>query len=219
MSSHLFVPGLHTLHSAGKQLLVTELARAQEEGVLCPPADLIFRAFNSFPLNYTRVVILGQDPYHVRGKANGLAFGYGKDYPAAPNSSLANIIKEVCDSTGEVVEDYSLASWAEQGVLLINTRLTTTTAGPLMHKGMGWEDLIGHFLERLGDSIGPHVYMLWGREAQSYKKYINDSYNLVLTASHPCSYSANRGFIGCNHFAEANQWLRENDKGEIQWGR
>jgi len=218
MSSHLYVPDLSTLHERGQYSLITAIAEADRKNILCPPASDVFRAFHMSPLKNTRVVILGQDPYHTPGKASGLAFGYARGYKASVDSSLYNIIKEVANDTGEALLDTTLESWAKQGVLLLNTRLTTEQGRPLAHKGLGWEEEIGHFLERLGDSIPPHVYMLWGREAQSYKRFINSDYNLVIEASHPCKFSAHRGFTGSRPFSQANEFLRTNNRGEIQWG-
>lgn len=218
MSSHLYIPSLSSLHGAGSQLLIKEIADCDKKGILCPEAKDIFKAFNINPLSETKIVILGQDPYHTRGKANGLAFGYNQDYKGPLNSSLENIIREVYTDTGQTVDNLSLVPWAKQGVLLINTRLTTEVGKPLAHKGMGWEREIGFFLERLGDSLSPHVYMLWGREAQSYKKFINNGYNLILEASHPCKFSAHISFQGCRHFSKANEFLRKHGKEEIKWG-
>jgi uracil-DNA glycosylase len=214
----LYIPNLSSLHAAGSFTLISIIGDAHKRGTLCPPAEYIFKAFHLNPLQDTRVVILGQDPYHTPGKANGLAFGFHSDYTGRVDSSLKNIIKEVKDDTGETVEDLTLESWAKQGVLLLNTRLTTETGQALAHKGMGWEREIAHFLERLGDSLSPHVYILWGREAQSYKKYINDDYNLVLTGAHPSDLSARRGFFGGKYFSACNEFLQQQGKGTVKWG-
>lgn len=135
MSSHLYIPSLQSLHGAGQQLLIQEIADCEEKGTLCPEAKNIFKAFHMAPLSETKVVILGQDPYHTPGKASGLAFGYNKNYKGPLNSSLLNIMKEVAQDTGQAVTDYTLESWAKQGVLLINTRLTCEAGKPLSHMG------------------------------------------------------------------------------------
>lgn len=204
-----YLPRLDTLPDRLRETILNEPN-------LCPPKELIFKAFDLTPLGDVKVVILGQDPYHTPGKANGLAFGHAEGYEGGLNSSLRNIQLEL----GRPIKDLTLESWAKQGVLLLNTRLTTIEGRPMAHEGMGWENEISYFLERLGDTNPPHVYMLWGREAQSYKRYINDSYNLVLEASHPSPYSAratDKPFIGCNHFEKANQFLKSVDREPINW--
>lgn len=218
MSSHLFIPSISDLHDQGSYALIESISKADAAGTLCPTLPELFKAFKAYPIEHTKVVILGQDPYHTRGKANGLAFGYKKSYKGPLNSSLENIINEVKRDTGQSIDDLSLQTLSRQGVLLLNTRLSTEVGKPLSHKGLGWETLIGHFLERLGDSIGPHVYMLWGREAQGYRKYINGKYNLILETSQPCAFSAHRGFRGCSHFSKANEFLDKQGLGVIQWG-
>lgn len=218
MSNHLYIPDLHSLHERGHYALISSIAEADKNNTLCPPTSNIFKAFHLSPLENTKVVILGQDPYHTPGKASGIAFGYRQGYDGPIDSSLYNIMTEVANDMNQAVTDITLESWAKQGVLLLNTRLTTEQGRPLAHKGLGWEEEIGYFLERLGDSIGPHVYMLWGKEAQGYRKYINSKYNLVLETSHPCKFSAHRGFLGCKHFSQANQWLKDNGREEIIWG-
>lgn len=209
-----YVPNLSNIPGS----LISAIAEATSKNILCPDIGDVFRVFSETPLQDIKVVILGQDPYHTPGKANGLAFGYHENYSGPLNSSLKSILTEVREDTGQEVQDFTLRSWAKQGVLLLNTRLTTTTAGPLKHKGLGWETVIPAFLERLGDITPPHVYMLWGKEAQSYKRFINTDYNLVLETSHPCKFSAHRGFIGCRHFSQANKFLRGSGREEICWG-
>lgn len=211
MSIH-YLPSKHTI---GQPLLD---AIEKDRDILCPRPDDIFKAFEITPLNDIKVVILGQDPYHTPGKASGLAFGYHPEYEGPVDSSLQNIMQEVLRSSGQEVIDLSLESWAKQGVLLLNTRLTTVLGKPLAHAGLGWENEIGWFIERIGDTNAPHVYMLWGREAQGYKKFINKDYNLVLEASHPCAFSAHHSFNGCDHFAIANNFLAKHGRGEIKWG-
>lgn len=192
------------------------LKELSETDNLCPPVDYIFAAFSGISLENLNVVILGQDPYHTGGKASGLAFGYHPAYMGPIDSSLKNILNEVETSCGKRWTDVSLRSWRAQGVLLLNTRLTTETGKPLAHKNIGWEKEISKTLSSL-QSAAPHVYMLWGKEAQSFAHLIDQTNHLVLTASHPCSYSAHKGFIGCQHFRKANEFLSKNGRKPILW--
>lgn len=194
------------------------LALEKDLSILCPSPDLVFRAFYEFDLPSVKAVILGLGPYPVLGKSNGLAFGCHEDYDGPIDSALYNIAKEVKRSTGLELTDYTLESWARQGVLLLNTRLTAVEGKAMAHAGLGWETTISAFLERLSDSAQRHVYMLWGQEAQGYKKFINESYHHVLETTHPCGLSAYRGFLGCGHFAKANKYLVEHGREAIVWG-
>lgn len=185
---------------------------------LCPPLPRVFRAFELTPPERTRVVIIGQDPYHRPGKASGLAFGYHPDYDGLIDSSLMNICKEVERDTHLTVQDFTLESWARQGVLLINTRLTTTHHTPLAHSRMGWEPLILNYVRELSETQSGVVFMLWGREARAFAEHIVSSNNLILQTSHPCAYSAGRGFHGCAHFSQCNDYLVARGGEPIIWG-
>jgi len=198
--------------------LIDTLARADEKGILCPPVDLMFSAFRTDP-DEVKVVILGQDPYHTPGKANGLAFGYHPDYDGRLDASLFNIIKEIYESTGQKVTDFSLRSWADQGVLLLNTRLTTEVGRPLAHKKLGYEEMIKDYISHLSQYHDNLVFMLWGKEAESYRTAIHaEGGHLTLITSHPSPYSADLGFLGCGHFATANVFLADHGKRPIRWG-
>lgn len=180
---------------------------AEEESTLCPPVPLVYRAFDFFPPEKTRVVILGQDPYHTPGKASGLAFGYNRDYHGTVDSSMASIIKAVKDTTGQQVKDLSLESWARQGILLLNTRLTTLEGKPLVHQDR-WDVVIAPFLAKFSADFPAVKWLLWGREAQQY--YANHVVNgQAISTSHPCKFSAHRGFLTCRQFAELD---------DIRWG-
>jgi uracil-DNA glycosylase len=197
-----------------------ELAERMREDSerLCPKLQYVFKAFDLCELSKTKVVILGQDPYHTPGKANGLAFGYHEDYKSKPVSSLRNIVDEVYRSTGQTVTDTTLESWAKQGVLLLNTRLTTTEGQPMAHAGLGWEDFVEEVIIGLNSSANPIVWMLWGNEAKAFKDLIDNPHHLILDSSHPSSYSYKRGFEGCDHFNRANEFLIERNKPNIRWG-
>lgn len=188
---------------------------ANEAGILCPNYDLVFRAIKEMRPAELQVVILGQDPYHTAGKASGLAFGYNREYEGFIDSSLMNIFDEVrANFNGELHTDRTLESWADQGVLLLNTRLTTEIGKPLAHANLGWESFIKDFLGQLP----PHlVYMLWGQEAQSYESSLPPGDKLVLATSHPCKFSAHRGFQGCGHFAIANEYLESIERKGVKW--
>jgi uracil-DNA glycosylase len=189
---------------------------------ICPKPELIFRAFEETNLDDVKVVILGQDPYHTPGKARGVAFGYHPNYKGRIDSSLQNIFKEVVrDYYQYRTEDYnmvkSLENWTKQGVLLLNTRLTVLEGKPLSHKDIGWEEVIINFIKELDNHTKDKVYMLWGKEAQSYAEHIRQDENYILETSHPCKFSAHRGFNGCGNFTAANRYLQAAGRGEIKW--
>lgn len=191
------------------------ISEAHAAGRLCPPLPLVFRAIEELPPSQTRVVILGQDPYHTPGKASGLAFGYHHEYQGPIDSSLANILEEVRANTGgSVWTDETLEHWMHEGVLLLNTRLTTETGEPMAHAGLGWEGVVRDYLRSLPEGL---VYMLWGREARLYKSALPEGEKLVLETSHPCRYSAHLGFQGCGHFSRANEYLESKGLAPIRW--
>lgn len=217
-------------------------AAYESDAVICPAKENVFRAFEYFDPAETKVVILGQDPYHsvdvvtsefpaeslyyskprVGHKAYGLSFGYNPEWTGAVDSSLGNVINEVLDNCGGHVNEFdrSLESWAKQGVLLLNTRLTVEAGKPMSHAGIGWEGPIENILTTLCELPRPRVFMLWGAEARkSFPCLIRPSWGdkLVLETSHPCKFSAHRGFIGCQHFSKANEWLGEYGKEYIKW--
>lgn len=177
--------------------------------LLCPPKGLIYKAFSEISGD-PKVVILGQDPYHTPGKARGVAFGYHEDYKGPTDSSLANILKEANSTTGR-----SLKDWTRQGVLLLNTRLTTSPGQPMAHAGLGWEEFTEAILQWLSTTYPGLIFMLWGKEAQSFDYAIQSE--LIFRTSHPCKYSAHRGFIGSGQFEETNKVLRVHGKEEIKW--
>lgn len=179
-----------------------------------------FNAFKYTPWNKVRVVILGQDPYHTTGMAHGLAFSTQSD---STPPSLRNILKEVEDDVYDgfnlqrsVTND--LTSWAEQGVLLLNTALTVKLGWPGSHLHH-WEDFTAHTLKELSRWKSGVVYLLWGAKAQGFKKYINTKQNHVLETTHPSPFSAHKGFLGCKHFSKTNEILRNMNgkEEEIVW--
>lgn len=171
-----------------------------------PKAGDIFRAFYACPLDKLRVVILGQDPYHGPGQANGLCFSVSPGVPFPP--SLQNIFKEVasCGYTDNPL-DGDLGRWAEQGVLLLNSVLTVKAHQAASHSGHGWEQFTDAVIDKINQKKSGVVYMLWGAYAQRKAALVDRSANLVLTSVHPSPLSAYRGFLGCGHFVAANQYL------------
>jgi len=178
-----------------------------------PPRELIFRCFNETPLDKVRVVILGQDPYHGKGQANGLAFAVNQGIPNPP--SLKNIIKE------SKCTDTTLVKWAKQGVLLLNTTLMVQESKPMSCKGIGWEtytdNAIKYLLEH-SDLENPLIFVLWGSHAQSKKSIISKYKGVeIMEASHPSPLSAHISFNGCGHFQKINQIFESKGQPIIIW--
>ena len=189
-------------HAAGKQIY--------------PPGPLIFNALNLTPLDQVKVVILGQDPYHGPGQAHGLCFSVQPGIATPP--SLANIYKELKrDLNIDIPAHGCLQSWAEQGVLLLNTTMTVERANAASHAKKGWE----HFTDRVIQVVSEHqpntVFLLWGAHAQSKQKLIDATKHLVLTSVHPSPLSAYRGFIGNGHFSRTNKFLEQHGLQGIDW--
>lgn len=181
-----------------------------------PAAGKIFAAFDATPFDRTKVVVLGQDPYHGPGQANGLAFSVNPGVQVPP--SLRNIFAEVHADTGaSVPADGDLSRWAEQGVLLLNNTLTVVRGHPKSHAGIGWESLTDAAVKALATRRQGLVYLLWGADAARKGAMIPRDTNLVLTAPHPSPLSAHRGFLGCHHFSQANRYLQAQGKSPIIW--
>jgi uracil-DNA glycosylase len=191
--------------------------RVREGAVVYP--DRVFRALELTALQDVRVVILGQDPYHGPGQAQGLAFSVAPGQRKLP-PSLRNLLKEVQADTGapSICRD-DLTPWAEQGVLLLNTALTVEDGAPQSHAGRGWEVLTDALLTRVAARLAPTVFMLWGASAQRKRALVEQGgRHLVLAANHPSPLSALRPpvpFIGCRHFGQANAFLAERRAGEV----
>jgi uracil-DNA glycosylase len=181
-----------------------------------PPAPLIFNAFDQCPLDEVKVVMLGQDPYHGPGQAHGLCFSVndGVDFPP----SLVNIFKEIeRDLHIPVPSTGNLLRWAKQGVLLLNATLTVEAHKAGSHQGKGWEIFTDAVIRILSEKRENLVFMLWGSYAQQKGVLINHAKHMVLRSVHPSPLSAYRGFIGCGHFSEANEFLISKEKTPIQW--
>ena len=181
-----------------------------------PPASLIFNAFNLCPMDKIKVVIIGQDPYHEPGQAEGLCFSVNDGVKFPP--SLQNIYKEIASEYNQPMpQSGNLTRWAEQGVLLLNATLTVRAHLAASHQGKGWETFTDNVIKEVNDRCQNVVFLLWGSYAQKKEAYIDKSKHCVLKAAHPSPLSAYRGFFGCNHFILANNYLRKCGKEEIVW--
>lgn len=181
-----------------------------------PPAGKIFEAFNLTPFDEVKVVIIGQDPYHGEGQANGLCFSVNPGVSFPP--SLLNIFKEIQDETGKPIPaDGDLTRWAKQGVLLLNSSLTVKQHQPKSHSNIGWENLTDAAVKKLAEQREGIVFMLWGSDAIRKGSFIDRTKHLVLTSPHPSPLSAYRGFFGNRHFLTANEYLVKNGKNPIDW--
>lgn len=179
------------------------------------PAN-IFRAFELCPFEKVKVVILGQDPYHGAGQANGLCFSVS-DVVAIP-PSLQNIFKEIkSDIGGDLRTQSNLDHWAEQGVLLLNATLTVAAGQAGSHQKKGWEEFTDAVIRVLSEQKSNLVFLLWGKYAQEKGKMIDEKKHLVLRAAHPSPFSAYSGFFGCKHFSKTNEYLEWNGKEPIAW--
>lgn len=181
-----------------------------------PPGSKIFAAFDSCSFDNTKVVIIGQDPYHGPGQANGLCFSVAPGIRIPP--SLVNIFKEVHDDTGAPIPtDGDLSRWARQGVLLLNSSLTVREGNPGSHASVGWETFTDAVVEKLNREKENLVFILWGSHAIRKGERIDRNRHLVLTSPHPSPLSASRGFFGNHHFSKANDYLMAHGKEPIVW--
>ena len=199
-----------------KKLYDTVLHEYQTRKIFPAPDD-IFNAFHLTPLSKVKVVILGQDPYHNEHQAHGLSFSVLPDQKEIP-PSLQNIYKELHDDCGCYIPNNGyLKKWADQGVLLLNTVLTVRAHQANSHQGKGWEQFTDAVINAVNAQDRPIVYMLWGRPAQSKIPMLTNPKHLILKAPHPSPLSAYRGFFGCKHFSQANEFLVKNGIEPIDW--
>lgn len=183
-----------------------------------PPMKEILSAFEYTPYEKVRAVILGQDPYHGYGQANGLCFSVRKGVKCPP--SLVNIYKALEYDLGIPVSDCGdLTGWAKEGVLLLNTVLTVREGCPQSHSKIGWERFTDAVIRMISDSSYPTVFMLWGNPAKAKEKLIDTQKHLVLKSVHPSPLSFYNGFLECRHFSKANEFLKAHGRGEIDWSR
>jgi len=186
-----------------------------EDVSIFPPIPSIFRALELVRFNEVKVLILGQDPYHGFGQANGLSFSVNKEIMIPP--SLKNIFLELENDLNIPISQHGdLTSWAQQKILLLNSILTVEQGKPNSHQKLGWDKLTNKIISRLSQR-GNMIFVLWGNIAQKKLYLIDDKENKILSAPHPSPLSAYRGFFGCKHFSEINQILIENGSSEINW--
>ncbi|WP_199611947.1 uracil-DNA glycosylase [Flocculibacter collagenilyticus] len=200
------------------QQTIDYVEQARNAGkVIYPAAKDVFNAFKLTEFNQVKVVILGQDPYHGPNQAHGLCFSVLPGIKPPP--SLMNMYKELSsDISGFTIPQHGyLASWAEQGVLLLNTVLTVEQGQAHSHKHLGWERFTDKVIDALNEHAEGVVFLLWGAHAQKKGKFINKQKHHVLAAPHPSPLSAHRGFLGCGHFSQTNQILHNQGKAEINW--
>lgn len=195
-----------------RQVLKEEYSRA----TVYPDMHHIFNALHMTPYAETKVLILGQDPYHGPGQAHGLSFSVREGVPFPP--SLRNMLKELKDDLGIPMPEHGcLEKWAKQGVLLLNSVLTVRDGEPNSHKNLGWQIFTDRVIEVLNERDQPIVFILWGRHAQEKLPMIDQKRHFVLKAPHPSPLSASRGFFGSRPYSKCNEFLRNNGITEIDW--
>lgn len=180
-----------------------------------PDSNNVFKALELTDYDSVKVVIIGQDPYHGDGEAQGLSFSVPNNIQRPP--SLRNIFKELKSDLGIDKKESDLSSWAKQGVLLLNSILTVEKDCPLSHKDMGWEIFTDKVIELINDREKPVVFILWGNYARSKKKLITNKKHLIIESAHPSPLSASRGFFGSRPFSKTNLFLEENNIESIRW--
>ena len=197
--------------------LEKEINKRYETTTVFPEKQNIFKAFSLTKLDNLKVVILGQDPYHGFGQAQGLAFSTPANIKNPP--SMQNILKEIQSDLGKksICEDGDLTPWAKQGVLLLNTILTVEEAKPKSHHNLGWEVFTDNIIKYISDNCEDTIFILWGSPAISKTKLIDRKKHHILTAPHPSPLSSYRGFFGCKHFSQTNNILKSLNKEAIIW--
>jgi uracil-DNA glycosylase len=220
--------GAGGVHDSWKPFLATEMAKpyfaklhafvtaARAKSAVFPPPDRVFSAFSLTPFDSIKVVILGQDPYHGAGQAEGLSFSVPRGIAIPP--SLRNILIELATDVGTKKPSHGhLAHWATQGVFLLNAVLTVESGKANSHAAAGWETFTTEVIREISRRRAGVVFMLWGKPAQVKGASVDRSKHLVLEAPHPSPLSAHRGFLGCKHFSQANAYLVKNGVAPIDW--
>ncbi|MBP9670638.1 uracil-DNA glycosylase [Candidatus Woesebacteria bacterium] len=197
---------------------LTQFVKSEyQTATVYPPPKFIFRAFELTPFDKVKVVILGQDPYHGKGQANGLCFAVNKGVRLPP--SVQNIYKEIVTDLGHspAYPDGDLEEWAKQGVLLLNATLTVSEKSPGSHQKRGWEDFTDAVIKKLSDEKDHLVFILWGAYAQKKGVVIDDQKHLVIKSAHPSPFSAYNGFFGSQPFSKCNNYLSLYGEDHIEW--
>jgi uracil-DNA glycosylase len=199
--------------------ILTKLNNAEKLGiVIFPPKEKILRSLNLIDLNNVKVVIIGQDPYHGPGQANGFAFAVNPGNKIPP--SLKNIFKELSnDLNVPAPTDPTLEGWAQQGVLMLNSVLTVEEKSPASHKDLGWQTFTNKIIEVLNKRKDPIIFILWGNFAQKMEILLTNKDHIILKAPHPSPFSAYTGFFGCKHFSLTNEQLLKANKQPIDWAK
>lgn len=175
----------------------------------------IFKAFNLCKFQDLKVVIIGQDPYHGEGEANGLAFSLNEEVKITP--SLRNIFKELYSDLSINKTNKDLSGWEKQGILLMNSILTVEKDKPLSHKNIGWEEITDYIIKKISEEKSNVVFILWGNNAIAKEKLIDPSKHLIIKSAHPSPLSASRGFFGSKPFSKTNNYLKKNNQPIIDW--
>ena len=196
--------------------IVAFVNKVYKEKVIFPPKNRILSALDITDYDKVKVVILGQDPYHGIGEANGLAFSVNDGVKIPP--SLKNIYKELYDDLKVPIPNTgNLESWANEGVLLLNSVLTVEKDKPASHKNIGWENFTDSIIKKINEKEESVVFILWGNFAKSKKSLITNPKHLIIESSHPSPFSVNYGFFGSRPFSKTNKFLKENGIKEIDW--
>lgn len=197
--------------------LKEEIDKRYENSIVFPEKQNIFKAFSLTKFEDLKVVILGQDPYHGFGQAQGLSFSTPSNIKNPP--SMVNILKEINDDLRKksVCEDGDLTPWAKQGIMLLNTILTVEQGLAKSHHNLGWEIFTDNIIKYISDNKENVIFLLWGSPAISKTKLIDKNKHFILTAPHPSPLSVYRGFYGCKHFSKTNEILKKLNKEEIIW--
>lgn len=196
--------------------IILYINKAYKERPIFPPKNYILRALSLTDYDNVKVVILGQDPYHGVGEANGLAFSVNNGVKLPP--SLKNIYKELKDDLNiEISNKGDLTCWAKEGVLLLNSVLTVEKDRPASHKNLGWQNFTDAIIKKVNEKEEPVVFILWGNFARSKKSLITNPKHLILESTHPSPFSSNYGFFGSRPFSKTNNFLRKNNIKEIDF--
>ncbi|WP_322924622.1 uracil-DNA glycosylase [Paenibacillus campi] len=206
----------HEMEQPYFQELMSWLDEEYKEHTVYPPRDLLFQALRLTPYHEVKAVILGQDPYHGAGQAEGLSFSVQPSVKVPP--SLRNIYIELKEDIGVPVPAHgSLVSWGQHGVLLLNTALTVRAGKPASHRGKGWERFTDTIIRLLNEREQPLVFLLWGNHAAEKEALINTKHHLVIRSAHPSPFAARKGFFGSRPFSRTNAFLQEHSQQPVDW--
>ena len=197
------------------EILLSKLNNSIKTNQLLPPIEQIFKIYHHLDVKQTKVLILGQDPYHGTGQAHGLSFSIENKLKLPP--SLINIFKEIKEDIGINNDSGNLMKWVKQGVFLLNSVLTVDKGLPNSHRNIGWEKITDKTIDLISNHNKHVVFMLWGSKAQKKEALIDNEKHLILKTSHPSPLSCYRGFSGCKHFSKANSYLKQFHGKEINW--